>query len=893
MNYHNSNLSQPAKDFCVDITKGLTREQVGINRSKYGANKLTPKKEKTIVKRLIDALLEPMMLILLVAFCLTLGINIGKFLKGTDADFYECIGILIAISISVILTVVMESKSDKAFKMLEKMGSNSAIKVLRSGEVAIVKKEDLVVGDIVFLEAGNEVPADGRIITSTDLLVQESLLTGESVAVAKDEKAKLSENTPLAERKNMVFSGTFVERGECKFLVTAVGNNAETGKIADKVVDENKISAPLNDKLSRLGKMVTKFGVISSLFVFLLSIIRLALISAITFDNIQEAFIQSIVLIVAAVPEGLPTTVAISLTLNVLRLAKSNALIRKLVATETIGCVSVICSDKTGTLTKNQMSLEKVVTLSDTFTPSKIKNQNVLYNIAVNSTADLIDNRGKISCFGSPTETALLEGVVKSGYDYKKIRKSGAISLLTPFSSQIKYMETEFTCGDFRRIYIKGAPEVVLEKCLLSEKQRLTILEKISEEQKAGGRVIAFASTNNGSYIYDGYAVIKDGLRDDVKEAVFNCQKAGIAVKMLTGDNVDTAKSIAKSAGLSVENHSVVSADSIEKMSDEELEARIPFITVIARSTPQTKLRVVKALQKRGEIVAVTGDGVNDAPAIKHADVGIAMGSGSEITKQASDVVLLDNSFSTILKAISFGRNVYCNFQRFITFQLTVNLSSICIILASLLSGFLSPFSSTCLLWLNVIMDGPLALSLGLENRNVEYLTRKPVKRDSDILSGKILVKIGLHSLFTCVIVTLQRYFNFLDVKPEEQAGVIITAFVFFQVFNAVNCRELTSTSSFKGLAKNKLLLIMISVTYLLQVFIMTCFPEFFGVKSLEWKTILKLTALCFSIIVFSEGYKFLYRKFKKIGLFGKKRKIFFNPKIPINEKAGGYAQYE
>lgn len=889
MNYYDLSTSVIIKELSTDKNAGLTDEKVQRSRLRYGKNKLTPKKPKSIVKRFIDALLEPMMLILLVAFCITLGVNIGKVLKGESCDFYECIGIFIAIAISVTLTVVMESKSEKAFRLLEDFNKSAPVKVVRNGKTTVISKEDLVVGDVVVLDGGKEVPADGRIIECSDLYVEEAALTGESLAVKKSTVVKQSYNPPLAERFNCLFSGTFVERGSCKYVVTAVGNDAEIGKIAKSVTAEKSISAPLNEKLSRLGKMVTWFGEISSAFVFILSLIKLILTETLTFDSAQEVFIQSIVLIVAAVPEGLPTTVAISLTLNVLRLAKSNALIRKLVATETVGCVSVICTDKTGTLTDTKTTLSKIVANGKTYLPDKIKNEKIIYNAAVNSTADLIVEKGNVTGVGSTTETALLKGLLLSGADYRKIRESCRIRPLTPFSSQIKYMETEVSFNGAKTVYLKGAPEVVLSKCLISEKRKNSILEEIASEQKVGGRVIAFASSGVGSYVFDGYAVISNPVRKGVRESVESCKRAGISVIMLTGDNLDTAKSVALDAGITLTENSAVTADYIEGLSDERLKKEISKITVIARSTPQTKLRVVTALQKNGEVVAVTGDGVNDAPAMKHADVGISMGDGTEITKQASDVVLLDNSFTTILKAISFGRNVYANFQRFITFQLTVNLASICIILSSLLSGFEPPFSSACLLWLNVIMDGPLALSLGLENRKIKYLSRKPVKRDADVLSGKMLLRIGLHALFACVIVTVQRYFNFLGVKEEEQAGVTVTAFVLFQVFNAINCREISSESSFKGVFDNKLLLIMIVLTYGLQALIVTTFPTFFGVKAISFQTLIKLTALCPSIIAFSEGYKLIYRIYKKVA----RRKTEINPKISINEKDLGYVKYK
>lgn len=882
MNFYDCPVTEVLTRLSVNPKIGIETKKVDELKRIYGENKLDEKKPKSVVKRLIEALFEPMMLILVVAFTVTLGINVCRYIKGEETEFYECIGILIAIAVSTVLTVVMEGKSERAFRLLDKMGSNGLVKVLRDGYTKTINKVDLVVGDIVYIEAGNEIPADGRIIRCNDFSSDESTLTGESLSVTKNHTAIFKENTPLAERLNFVFAGTLCEKGSCVYVVTATGSNCEIGKIARDVTSEKSVSAPLKEKLKRLGNLVTIFGVISSIFVFILSIVRLYLTNGITFDGVQEIFVQSIVLIVAAVPEGLPTTVAISLTLNVLRLAKSNALIRKLVATETIGSVSVICSDKTGTLTKNQMTVEKVVPYLNQRPKSEVLKL-IAYNSIINSTTELLPVKSGKNFSGSATEFALLKYAETNSLDYRKIRKSGAISPLTPFSSQNKYMETKFTYKDKSVVYLKGAPEVVLKMCLLSNKSEQSVLTEISRYQSNGDRVIAFASSKGGTYDFDGFAVISDGLRDDVKKAVASCLKAGVKVKMLTGDNIDTARKIAEEAGIYKNGDSVVTADYVDGLNNEELKNQIENISVIARSTPQTKLRVVTALQSLGEVVAVTGDGVNDAPAIKHADIGIAMGDGSEITKQASDVVLLDNSFSTILKAISFGRNVYSNFQRFISFQLTVNLASMCIIIASLISGFESPFSSTCLLWLNVIMDGPLALSLGLEMRRTDQLSKKPVRRTDDILSGKLLIRIALHSAYCALVVVLQRYLNFLNVDGSEEAGVVVTAFVFFQVFNAINCRETTSSTALKGVFSNKLLVLAIAITYTLHVIIITNFPQFFGVERIGGDTVVKVTLVSLSIIAFSETYKALYRFAKTIT--AKRKEKSNKAKFSINEK--------
>ncbi len=838
---------------------GLSDKTVKKNEKLYGINTLTKKKSDSIFSRIIKALFEPMMLILLFALVITVGVNLGKVLKGGEGSFLESIGICIAIGISVALTVIMEGKSQKAFEFLQEISSNTVVKVRRNGNIVFIKNNQIVVGDIVILEAGDKICADGRIIKLDNLRVDESSLTGESKAVKKNEKAILSEKTPLAERVNMLYSGTFVAEGSGEYIVTAVGENGEMGKLASSIGEEKAISAPLQEKLSRLGKFISVFGLICAVFVFVLSLIRLILIENVNFESIENIFIESIVLIVAAVPEGLPTTVAISLTLNVVKLAKSNALIKKLVATETVGAVSVICSDKTGTLTQNKMLVDKLVTKAGTFGETSFKDKLIVYNCAINSTAELAENK----VYGSKTEGAFLIAMQKSGLDYKAIRKKAEVLSVDEFTSDKKYMSTKAKIDGKIYDFVKGAPEKILKLCNLSERENKQISAKIEEGQNEGKRALAFCHKQGENYIFDGFCLIGDKLRDDIYLAVDSCLKAGIKVKILTGDSLATARAIARDLGLDVSGKAVVSSEEIENLSHEQLKERLKDITVIARSTPITKLNVVSTLQECGEVVAVTGDGVNDAPAIRHADIGIAMGSGSEITKEASDIILLDNSFSTIVKAISFGRNIFDNFQRFIMFQLNVNLASMTIILTYLILGLESPFTSMCLLWLNIIMDGPLALSLSLESRPLNLADRKPVKRDTNIISTRVLLRIVVHSFFMCAVITAQELFNFLNVPIEQKTTVTITLFVFFQLFNAINCREVRSESAITTLDKNKLLLAMLILTFSLHILIVTYLPNFFGTVRLPLSTWANLTLICSSVLVFSEIYKLVYRLIK------------------------------
>ncbi|MBQ9782556.1 MAG: calcium-translocating P-type ATPase, PMCA-type, partial [Clostridia bacterium] len=839
--------------------KGLSLKQVIKNREKFGKNVVSKQKGKSFLKRLIEAFLDPMLIILEIATVITLGVNIGKSLKGLETDFYECAGIIIAILISVVLTLVMEGKSQKAFNMLNSMYKNSMVKVIRDGETTLINQSEVVAGDVILLESGDKIICDARLISSNGLKVDESSLTGESTPVKKDGDVVLHSSTLLADRKNMVFSGTFVVEGSAKCIATAVGDNAEIGAIASELQVKNCVSAPLQEKLNRLGKLITALGSIASVLVLILTISKIYSENRVSFDTLQDAFINSIILIVASVPEGLPTTVAIALTLNVVKLSHSNALIKKLVATETVGCVSVICSDKTGTLTENKMSVQKLVSKNNKL------NENLINNIAINSTANLTTINKQTAFVGNVTEGALLTYLKKNKISYAKIRESFAPLSVEPFSSNSKFMTTEIDLNGEKVVYLKGAIEVVLNKCNISLKEKREVLNSASEYENNGMRIISFAhKKGENDYIFDGFAVISDSIRKDVYSSVKECQRAGISVKMLTGDSLKTAYNIAKQLDLVKSQDGVLESSEIENLTDEKLKKILPKISVVARSTPKTKVRIVKLLKEMGEVVACTGDGINDAPAIKHADIGIAMGDGSEITKEASDIILLDNSFSTIVKAISFGRNIYSNFQRFITFQLSVNLTAVTFIIVSIVIGLGNPFNTLQLLWINIIMDGPPALTLGLENHKGDLMSFKPVKRSDNIVSKNMLLRILFHAVFTTTILALQYKTNFIGCQESQKETVLFSMFILFQLFNAFNCRELGKTSVFKNIRDNKLMLIVFAITFIAQIILTQYLGAFLKTTPLSLDVWLKCILTCFSIIAVSELYKLIYRKIKE-----------------------------
>ena len=865
INYFNSNLKI-----------GLTNNKLKSNIEKYGYNRISQKKNRSVFNKILDALKEPMILILLFGFVIILGANLGSFFKSGNADFVDCFGILGAIFLSVAITVFMEGSSEKAFLALNKIYQHVAVNVIRDGQRIVIDRAYLTVGDIVLLESGDKIVADGRLVESEMLSVDESSLTGESMPVKKDSNVVLKEGTPLADRLNCVYSGTFVTSGFGKMLVTNVGDKTEMGKIAEEMVYKLKKNTPLQNKLTSLGKIITIVGTICATIIFAISVVRLVLMGNLTFNSLSELFISAIILIVAAVPEGLPTIVAVSLALNMIKLAKENALIRKMSATETAGAVSVICSDKTGTLTQNKMSVVKICTGEHCFLSNKNIPKVLVQNFILNSSSDVVKNKSKISYVGSGTECALLKACDKS-YSYNQIKdlqESVKNIFRIPFSSAIKYMATVVHIEGKYMVLVKGAPEKVLDMCNLTEEQKAKILNQMNLSRNKAQRILCFAHKDSDEFsketicsnlIYDGFVALADPIRKDVKNAVKECKRAGIKIKMLTGDNMVTALAIAKELDIAKDESCVINASYLENLTEEQFTKIIQKVTVVARSTPIIKLRIIKALQNLGEVVAVTGDGINDAPAIKQADVGIAMGiSGSDITKETADIVLLDDSFATVVKAVAFGRNVYQNLQRFILFQLSVNLSALIFITACALLGLSPPFNTIQLLWINVIMDGPPALTLGLEKAHSNLMNRKPVKRVDSIVSGKMLLRILFNGLFISFVLVFEYLTGFIGKNFAEKNGVIFTLFVLFQLFNAFNSRELGAESIFKNINKNKIMVwTFLGVFFLHILIVQFCYP-IFNISPISISSWIKCV-ICSSTIVFvSELYKLVYRCFKK-----------------------------
>ncbi|GCD12341.1 calcium-translocating P-type ATPase, PMCA-type [Clostridium tagluense] len=910
MKYFNKQSSEVLDELKVDSSVGLSSSEVKERLEKYGANEFTKQEKGSIWDSVKEAITEPMMIILLVA----------ALISALVGEVEDAIGIVCAVAVGIGIGIFTEGKSQKAADALSKMTENIEVKVTRNGKIIQVNKNDLVPGDMVLIETGDMVPADGRLISSIDLMVREDMLTGESEDVSKDSEVVIEmENIkskdknivqdPIpAKQLNMVFGGTLVAYGRASFVVTSTGDSSQMGEIA-KNLEGSDLQTPLQAKLGDLGGKISKVSSAIAAVLFIVMIVKMVMAKTISPDTsgifaflqsvepIKTAFVVCVALIVAAVPEGLPTMINMTLAITMQKMAKINALVTKKEACETIGSVSVICSDKTGTLTQNRMTVEKV------YLNGKFKERNELSdgnnyfidNCLVNSTADIQKEGKEVKYLGSATECALL--LYNDACDYVQERQSAKIAHQIPFSSKRKRMSTVIGEGEGSTVLTKGAPEIVLELCKyehvncneieLDEARRKEILGEIEKLQKKSMRVLGFAYRNideevamaseqgtlENDLVFTGFVGIKDPLRIDVKEAVETARNAGVATKMLTGDNINTAIAIGEDLGLLEGNNRAVEATYIDTLSDEELRQEITTISIVARSKPDTKMRIVIALQNNGEVVAVTGDGINDAPALTKADVGIAMGiAGTEVSKNAADIILTDDSFGTIVKGIKWGRGIYENFQRFIQFQITVNIIAFLTAILSVVFDFQMPFTTIQLLWVNIIMDGPPALSLGLEPVRDAVLNRKPTNRNASIITKQMMKSMLLNAIYITGIIMVQMKFDILGAGfpkegvtgPNEMQTVLFALFAFSALFNAFNCREFGANSILPSLTKNTIFLKIISITAVAQIFVTEVFSGFFNAVPLSVTMWLKIILLSSLVIVVNEIAKLVMKPFVK-----------------------------
>lgn len=918
MKFFNEKIESVLKKLNVDFEKGLNDSEVKNLSEKYGKNEFTQKEDGSIFKDIIDALKEPMMIILLVA----------ALISALIGEFYDAIGIVAAVAIGITIGIITEGKSKKAADALAKMTDDIVVKALRNGKVVNLSKSELVPGDIVYLETGDMVPADGRLIETIDFRVREDALTGESDDVKKDAEAiidmeeltvngliKTQDPIP-AKQINMVFGGTLVAYGKATMAVTSIGDNTEMGKIAESLQIEQE-DTPLQKKLGNLGKTISKVSSAIAGLLFIYMVINMVLEHTIhvdtsgfmaflnSIDSVKTAFVVCVALIVAAVPEGLPTMINMTLAITMQKMAKINALVTKKEACETIGSVSVICSDKTGTLTQNRMTVENLYLNGEFVNDSKdINDNNFINNCLINSTADINFNDNKCEYLGNSTECALL--LYLKDLDYKKTRKEANVIHQMPFNSKNKFMATIIEDEEGSVVLVKGAPEIVINKATcekvngkiveLTDSRRKEIFAEIAKLQGKSMRILGFGfrylnnvealkeaaatsyeilgndEVSDESLVFSGFVAIKDPLRPDVKGAIDKALKAGVTTKMLTGDNINTARAIGEELGMLHGKMRAVEATYIDTLTDEELREEIKTIAIVARSKPDTKLRVVNALQADGEVVGVTGDGINDAPALTKADVGIAMGiSGTEVSKNAADIILTDDNFATIINGIKWGRGVYENFQRFIQFQLTVNIIAFLVAILSQIFKFEMPFTTIQLLWVNIIMDGPPALALGLEPIRDKVFDRKPVNRNASIITKSMITTIILNACYVSTILFMQMKFNILGADlnrsfgvASERETVMFALFAFSALFNAFNCREFNADSIFPNITKNKIALEIIGITAVCQIFFTEVFKGFFSSVLLSPIMWIKIIVLAAMVIVFDEVIKLIVRCVRK-----------------------------
>ncbi len=904
MRYYNKSTTEALKFLKVNSELGLSNQEVEERRKRYGLNEFTIKEGSTFWDELSESLMEPMILILLGA----------AVLSSFVGELHDAIGIIIAILLAISIGIATEGKSKKAAQALSKMTENIEVKVLREGKIIQISKNELVSGDIVYIETGDMIPADGRLVESKDLKLREDMLTGESADVDKNANAIIDmevvygktgiieQDAIPAKQINMVFGGTLVAYGRGTMVVTSIGDKTEMGKIAQNLSHDDT-QTPLQMKLGKLGVKIAAISGLAATLLCVYMILSMQLKGQLQIDTsgfipflqslepTKDIYMVCIALIVATVPEGLPTMINITLAITMQKMAKINALVTKKEACETIGSISVICSDKTGTLTQNKMMVDVAYVDGQYIDSSEYSSYSYFEeNCIINSTSNIEKEESSFKYIGSATECALL--LYHSTKDYQNMRRSTKLASQVPFSSEKKRMTSVIVKDNEGILLCKGAPEVLLKNCMymqqgskvipMTKDMRSGILNQIKKLQIKSMRTLGFAykkvSISNmevaltyegtldrsETLVFGGFVGIIDPLRDGVKESIDLAYKAGVDVKMLTGDNINTAKAIGEEIGLLNEGKKAVEATYIDTLTDEELRDEIKDISIVARSKPDTKLRIVQALQKNGEVVAVTGDGINDAPALNKADVGIAMGiSGTEVSKNAADIILTDDSFSTIIDGIKWGRGIYENFQRFIQFQLTVNIVAFAIAIISQIMGKEMPFTTIQLLWVNIIMDGPPALALGLEPVRDYVLNRKPINRKSGIIARSMGVNIIINAVLIIIIVYSQYLFNILGSSNEEQSTVVFSLFAFCALFNALNCREFSLNSTIPNFFKNKLALQVIFITSVMQILFTQVFKSFFNSVSLGVDMWIKIILLASTVLILNEILKLILRVFK------------------------------
>ncbi len=985
--------------------KGLSPAGVTQSRKQFGANRLTPLPTEPLWKKFLGKFDEPIIKILLAAALLSMlvelftssptlgGVGLAIVLVPIIAAYvtkqpqwipsimflaavvlavlglsfakhapWDGLAVMVAVILATGVAFISEYKSDREFEILNAQKESLTVKVFRDDHFHTVPLEEVVVGDMVVLEMGDEVPADGRLVKATDLYLDQSLMTGESEPVRKLAQPP-DDTSDGPEQPGCLYRGTQVVDGIGELLVAAVGDETYLGQIARRLSMEgtedeasggrespgeaeteqtrvkrkltiSKELTPLQHKLEKLADLISKVGYVAAGAIFLALLIRGLIVGEVRWPGPGEEtgtvllasagallryFMYMVIIIVVAVPEGLPMSVTVSLALAMRKMTRANSLVRQLVACETVGSSTVICSDKTGTLTQNKMQVDRLVwdgTVADRGTSSwALPNPGqawprdgkpldwIALNAAVNSTANLEEKEDRLVTVGNSTEGALLQWLHEAGIQYQQLRLQFEPLYQIHFSSERKRMTSVIHYGRQTVVLVKGAPEWVLEQCAhylatdgtmknWTPQARAEVQERLTDTQARAMRTLAFAyavlpeetptdfdglharrEDLEQSLVYVGFVAIRDPLREDVKDAVAECVAAGIEVKMITGDNVETARAIGSEIGLLDKPDAIVmTSPEFNALSDGELKERLPRLKILARARPLDKFRMVKMLQEQEQVVAVTGDGTNDAPALKKADVGLSMGkAGTEVAKEASKIVLLDDAFSTIVKAVHWGRSLYENIQRFIQFQLTINVSALVIAFLGPFFGVKPPFTILQLLWINVIMDTLGSIALCSEPPRAGLMRLPPKRRDENILTKPMLWSIFTTAgFFVVVMMGLllgMKYGNWFasgsGPDPENwefaplnvrQVTIFFTVYVLFQVWNEINCRSLSpEVSGFHRLFRNPIFLSIVGLIVIGQIVIVSVGGRIFQVEPLGIVSWLLIAAATASVLVFAE----------------------------------------
>ncbi len=846
----------------LDININGLNENEAVNRlGKYGFNEIKSKKPKTILEMSIDCLKDRMILILLLA-------SILSFILG---EYAEGVVILIIIFLNALISIIQEKKAINAVIALRNMTA-SYTTVIRDGIKKNILTKELVVGDIVYLEDGNIVPADIRLIEENGLKVDESSLTGESVPIKKDATVILDKNTTLADRVNMVYSSTIISYGTALGVVVGTSTDTEVGSIATMLEDTDSLDTPLKRKLNKVGEVLSIVAILVALLIFIIGLLY--------GKDFLSLLMIAISLAISVIPEGLPATATIVMALGVSRMAKKNALVKKLPAVEALGSATVICSDKTGTLTLNKMTVTTSALYSDIFNKNTVNN----YSDDLINCACLCNNAyfDKEKVIGDPTEGCLLTYAKDNGYDVINI-KNNKLLYVEPFDSIRKRMSVVVKDKEDYILYSKGAPEELIDVCSygflnnkkvkLNNKEKEIVKEYCISMSSKGLRLLGFAMKNINNIpkeddkiekdlTFIGIIGIIDPPREEVKNAVKTCHEAGIRVIMITGDHKLTAKSIAKDLGIYKKDDLVVDGEALSKMSDLKLRNTIEKISVFARVTPEDKLRIVKALKKNKEIVAMTGDGVNDAPALKTADIGVAMGiTGTDVAKESAAMILLDDNFTTIEESVKEGRRVYRNIQKVIQYLLAGNIAEVLTIFITMLFNLPSPLLAVHILFINLVTDTLPSLALGIDEASPNIMKHKPVKTGSLFEKG-LVFRIGFYGIYLAII-TLIAYFIGSTDSFDVGMTMAFTVLCLSQIFHSLNQSSSTISLFSKDYPRNKMLFLAMiaSICFLLIVLFITPIREFFSLSILTGNEWLIVILLSLSPILVVEIFKFIKRK--------------------------------